>query len=288
MLNLQNVTKKFTGDLFTQDFVAVNDLSFNLKTESVTGFLGANGAGKTTTLKMIMDFIRPSSGDIVFDSILGTNQMEIFRNIGFLPERPYFYPNLTGREFCHYLGKVSGMNTGEIKRNIDKWAPIFKIEFALDRTIKNYSKGMLQRVGFLVTLLHDPKLIILDEPLSGLDPIGRKELKSVIKDINNEGKTVFFSSHIVSDVEEVCSDVIFIKNGSLFYEGSVDKIIRENSKNDFTITAFDSNDLKHIFEVNLNEKDKKISSLMNEGFSIYSIEEEKPTLEEIVYEVKSK
>ena len=180
------------------------------------------------------------------------------------------------------------MSKAEITKSISRWAVVFKIEFALDRSIKTYSKGMLQRVGFLVTLLHDPKLVILDEPLSGLDPIGRKELKTVIKDINEEGKTVFFSSHIVSDVEEVSSDVIFIKKGALFYQGRVDEIIKKNSKGNFIITAYNSNFEKKNFEVDLKNKDEKINEILSENYSIYSIEEERPTLEEIIYDVKNK
>jgi ABC-2 type transport system ATP-binding protein len=285
MLELHSITKSFNSDLFRKEFVAVNNLSFKIEEGKITGFLGANGAGKTTTMKMMMDFIRPTSGEISFISTLGAKKSEILKNIGFLPERPYFYPNLSGREFCYYMGQLSGVSIDEIKRQVEYWAPVFKIDFALDRAIRNYSKGMLQRVGFLVTLLHDPKLIILDEPLSGLDPIGRKELKDVIVSINRLGKTVFFSSHIISDVEEVCHDVTFIKDGSLFYQGSVEKIINEHARGESLIT-FIKNESFETVKVKDEDKNDALKKLINDGFKIVKVETGRVTLEEIIYNVK--
>jgi len=285
MLELHSITKTFNSDLFRKEFVAVNDLSFKIEEGKITGFLGANGAGKTTTMKMMMDFIRPTKGEITFGKSLGDNKNEILKNIGFLPERPYFYQNLSGREFCNYMGQLSGISLAEIKQQIEYWGPIFKIDFALDRTIRNYSKGMLQRVGFLVTLLHDPKLIILDEPLSGLDPIGRKELKDVILSINKLGKTVFFSSHIISDVEEVCHDVTFIKDGALFYQGSVEKIINEHTKSESLIT-FIGKDSYETLKVKDVDKNKALKKLIDDDFKIIKVESNRATLEEIIYNVK--
>jgi ABC-2 type transport system ATP-binding protein len=285
MLKLSNITKSFNSDLFRKEFVAVDKLSFSINPGKIIGFLGANGAGKTTTMKMLMDFIRPSSGEIIYSKELGKDKNEILSNIGFLPERPYFYPHLTGREFCFYMGQLSGLNKAKIKDQVDIWAPIFKIDFALDRAIRNYSKGMLQRIGFLVTLLHDPKLIILDEPLSGLDPIGRKELKEVIKKVNGVGKTVFFSSHIISDVEEVCEEVIFIKNGKLFYEGSVANIIKEHSKDESIIVFEENGEIKSL-NISNELKNKKLMELVSNKATIIKVENDKPSLEEIVYNVK--
>jgi ABC-2 type transport system ATP-binding protein len=285
MLKLSNITKSFNSDLFRKEFVAVDGLSFSINPGKVIGFLGANGAGKTTTMKMLMDFIRPTSGEIIYSEELGRNKTEILGNIGFLPERPYFYPHLTGREFCFYMGQLSGLNKRKILDQIDMWAPVFKIDFALDRAIRNYSKGMLQRIGFLVTLLHDPKLIILDEPLSGLDPVGRKELKEVITKVNSAGKTVFFSSHIISDVEEVCEEVVFIKKGKLFYEGSVSNIIKKHSKDESIIVYEQSNEVISLRTSN-EQKNQKLMELINKDAKIIKVENDKPSLEEIVYNVK--
>lgn len=284
MIILKNVNKTFKSELFTKPFTALKDLSFKVEEGKVTGFLGANGAGKTTSIKIIMDFVRLSSGFVEFDNSLGQSKEEVFKNIGFLPEKSYFYPYLTGREFCFYMGELVDLNKKEIKDKIQYWSPKFKIEFALDRKIRTYSKGMLQRIGFLVTLLHDPKLIILDEPLSGLDPIGRKELKDVILELKEMGKTIFFSSHIISDVEEVSDQVIFIKDGRLIYEGSVQDILEKSDKGLVEIRFSQDEEIRTI-KINRSEKSKKLKSLVNQDIDILSVNNVKMSLEEVFYNV---
>jgi ABC-2 type transport system ATP-binding protein len=285
MLKLNNITKVFKTDVLRQPFVALDDVSFEIKEGSVTGFLGANGAGKTTSIKIIMDFIKATKGSVEFDSAFGKNKTEIFKKIGYLPERPYFYPNITGRDFCYYMAALCEVSKGRIDEQILKWAPRLKIDFALDRELKTYSKGMLQRIGFLVTLIHDPTLIILDEPLSGLDPIGRKDIKDLIKELKNEGKTLFFSSHIVSDVEEICHNVIFLKDGKLVYDGRVDKLIHEHIKPSCEIVFED--DGFHKIIISNEEKKSKLEELLSKNINIYSIDTVKPTLEEIFYKVRN-
>lgn len=285
MLEFVNITKTFSSDILKKPFTAVEDLSFQIHSGKTIGFLGANGAGKTTSIKMAMDFIRPTSGKIIYGKELGGEKIKAFSNMGYLPERPFFYPHLTGTEFCHYMGALSNVPKTEIKKTLAKWAPLFKIDFALDRLIKTYSKGMLQRIGFLATLIHDPKLIILDEPLAGVDPVGRKELKDIIEELKNMGKTVFFSSHIVSDVEEICDNVLFIKNGKLVFDGSVDKIISENIKPEFKIRFYHEGELKRL-SLTVDEKNKVLSNLISEGADIVSVEQERMSLEQIFYNVK--
>jgi ABC-2 type transport system ATP-binding protein len=303
MINFNHVSKVFKSDLLSQPFVALDDVSFEIPEGSMVGFLGANGAGKTTSLKIIMDFIRPSSGSVTFHSSLGTNRLEIFKAIGFLPERPYFYPSLSGKEFLHFMGKLSGLDSYQINNEVQKWSPRFKIDYALGRELKTYSKGMLQRIGFLATILHHPKIVILDEPLSGLDPIGRKELKDVILQLHKDGKTIFFSSHIVSDVEEICDRVIFLKQGRLVYDGPVGTLINDSQSFDYLITvkvlagfipkakfkemtSLHDNLCKYVVDPSV--KDEFILEMIQHKNSIYSIEMKKPTLEEIFYKTRGK
>lgn len=298
MINFKNVTKIFKSDLLTQPFVALNDVSFQIPEGSMVGFLGANGAGKTTSLKIIMDFIRPNSGEVLFDPIMGKNKMEVFKNIGFLPERPYFYPNLRGEEFLHFMGELSSVSKTDIQKEIDRWAPRFKIDHALKRELKTYSKGMLQRIGFLATILHHPKLIILDEPLSGLDPIGRKELKDVIIEVHKEGKTVFFSSHIVPDIEEICDRCIFLKEGKLVYDGAVNSLLTSNNAHEYIITVQGSNqqslqtnlkdslklpDNMMRYTVSAQNKDAFLNEVLSMKLNLVSLDMIKPSLEEIFY-----
>lgn len=285
MLEFCEVTKIFKSDLLKKPFMALDKVSFIIPEGKIIGFLGANGAGKTTSIKIAMDFIRPTSGKVIFGEALGNSKEEAFKVLGYLPERPFFYPHLTGREFCTYMGKISNLKKSTIAEQIERWAGRFKIDFALDREIKTYSKGMLQRVGFLATLLHDPKLIVLDEPLSGVDPIGRKELKEIMLEVNKLGKTIFFSSHIVSDMEEICDEVICLRDGKMVFAGNVDKLINENVKPLYKITS--SHDGKvQTTEIETEKKESTLKALLENGAEILKVEQDKPSLEEVFYKVK--
>lgn len=301
MINFKEVTKVFKSDILKPGFTALDNVSFEIPEGSMVGFLGANGAGKTTSLKIIMDFIRPTSGEVCFSENLGKDRFDVLKNIGFLPERPYFYPNLTGKEFLTFLAKLSEVPSLVINERIRYWAPRFKIDHALDREIKTYSKGMLQRIGFLATILHDPKMIILDEPLSGLDPIGRKELKDVIVEVHKQGKTVFFSSHIVPDIEEICDRVIFLQNGKLAYNGLVSDLMKLDSQSVYEI-KFESDQMPKIMTnhevkseigrlktVTVQESYKRelLKEMMDENVNILSLEQMRPSLEEIFYKTRS-
>ena len=302
MLKFNNITKIFKSDLLTQPFVALSDVSFEIPRGSMVGFLGANGAGKTTSIKIIMDFIRADKGNVEFSSHLGVSRVEVLKNIGYLPERPYFYQNLTGEEFLDFMGSLSEMPKQRIKEQIKFWAPRFKIDHALKRELKTYSKGMLQRTGFLATILHGPELIILDEPLSGLDPIGRKELKDVIVEVHRNGKTVFFSSHIVPDIEAICDRCVFLKDGKLVYDGAVDTLLQSSNELDYEIKVRHATPLVtetaiqktmnfpgqlQVLTVKESHRTSLINELVHKNVDIVGVELIKPSLEEIFYKTKS-
>lgn len=281
MLECNNISKSFKKDFWSREFIALNDISFSLKEGRVVGFLGANGAGKTTLIKIILGFIKPDSGDVkILSESWCDNKVRSL--IGYMPERPYYYQNLTGYEFLKYCGELQNLSKNKIKNNIERWASKLEIKFALDRKIKGYSKGMLQRLGFVSVLLHNPKLIILDEPLSGLDPIGRKEFKDVIKEVNDEGVSVFFSSHIVNDVEEVCDDVLVLENGGIIYNGPIKDLVTKNTSNEFEVIYMD-NDVINTVTLNEENKDSEILKLLHEGHSLSKVVRKSPSLEEIVY-----
>ena len=227
MITFKEVSKSFQEDFWKPKSWALDNLSFSLEEGKVTGFLGRNGAGKTTSIKIILDFIRPDKGLVSFSKSLGNRQRDIKSNIGYLPERPYFYPELTGKDFCRYLIELNDKKFKDYNKRFLELAETLKMTSALDQKMKGYSKGMLQRIGFISTVLHDPKLIIMDEPLSGLDPIGRKELKEAILNEKSQGKTIFFSSHIVPDLEEVSDNILLIEKGKKIKEDRLENLLEE-------------------------------------------------------------
>lgn len=286
MIEFINISKKFKNNFWDKEFLAVDNVSFKLHQGDLVGFLGANGAGKTTLIKSLMDFSRPTSGSIVFDKILGSDPREIRSNIGYLPERAYLYQHLTGREFLQYTGELNRIKKNELEVFIKEWSEKIQIAHALDRHIKGYSKGMQQRLGFISALIHKPKFLVLDEPLSGLDPIGRRDFKKILKELNESGITIFFSSHIVSDVEEICNKVVFIEKGKLIYNGKIEELYLINKRETYFIKYYKSDGVLQEIQVSPADKDQLILKLIKEGANIVEIDNEKISLEEIIYKIK--
>jgi ABC-2 type transport system ATP-binding protein len=199
---------------------ALKPLSFEVEQGEVFGYLGPNGAGKTTTLKLLMGLIFPSRGGA---RILGRDIADpaVKAQIGYLPEQPYFYDHLTAPELLDYYGQLSGMSSAERKRRIPAMLERVGLRDAGRLQLRKFSKGMLQRVGIAQAILHDPKIVFLDEPMSGLDPVGRREVRDLILQLKSEGKTVFFSTHILSDAEALCDRVAVLHKGELRGIGSV-------------------------------------------------------------------
>jgi ABC-2 type transport system ATP-binding protein len=199
---------------------ALKPLNLAVEDGEIFGFLGPNGAGKTTTLKLLMGLVFPTGGTA---RILGMelDDPRMKAQIGFLPEHPYFYYYLTGRELLTYYGQLSGVDAKALTRKVDEALVRVGLADAKNLQLRKFSKGMLQRVGIAQATLHDPKIVFLDEPMSGLDPMGRREVRNLIEELKTEGKTVFFSTHILSDAEALCDRVAIIHLGALRSVGAV-------------------------------------------------------------------
>jgi len=205
--------------------VALRDLSLTVGQGEVFGFLGPNGAGKSTTIKTLVGQVRPSSGSV---RLFGRSVVEAGarRNLGYLPENPALYDFLTGREYLEMVGRIFGLASTRLAAATDRALELMDLTAAGKRPIRGYSKGMVQRLGLAQALLHDPDLYILDEPMSGLDPVGRVLVKETIRDLKRQGKTVFFSTHVIADVEAVCDRVGIISAGQLQAVYEVEEVLR--------------------------------------------------------------
>lgn len=204
---------------------ALADLDLQVKDGEIYGLLGPNGAGKSTAIKILMGILFPSSGHArILGKDLGNKSVKA--RIGFLPENPFFYDYLKGAEFLDYYGQLYGMSKSARRKRIGELFDLVGLpSHAPNLALKGYSKGMLQRIGLAQSLLNDPKLVVLDEPQSGLDPMGRKEIRDLILALRDEGRTVFFSSHILSDAELICDRVAILNYGRLVAEGDMGKLL---------------------------------------------------------------
>lgn len=207
------LTKTYRGKHW-RTVEALKGLSLEIEQGEIFGFLGPNGAGKSTTIKTLLGLITPTAGEAwVCDVPVWRSEARSL--IGYLPENPAFYDFLTAREYLRFVGKSFAMKDTDIRSMSDHVLSLLELTQAADRPIRSYSKGMVQRLGIAQTLIHDPKVFILDEPMSGLDPLGRTLVKEIMLDLRNNGKTVFFSTHITADVETVCDRVGIIASGRL-------------------------------------------------------------------------
>lgn len=225
-IELSGLTKKYV--IRGEEIAVVSDLSFAVDRGKVFGFLGPNGAGKTTTMKMLVGLTMPDSGDI---KILekAPSDFSLKQIIGFMPETPAFYAYLTAREFLQSMADLFGMKRYAAKGRIDEMLAKVDLSDFRDMQIRKFSKGMCQRLALAQALINDPEALFLDEPLDGLDPFGRTEVKKILLELKQKGKTIFFNSHILADVEEICDEVGIVDNGRLVAFGPV-----RNIKNDFS------------------------------------------------------
>jgi ABC-2 type transport system ATP-binding protein len=224
VLRADGLAKTFRLDFFRKRVEAVREVSFEVRRGEVFGFLGPNGAGKTTSLKMLMGLVRPTRGRA---EVLGkaVPDVEAQRRLGYLPESPYFYEYLTAEEFLDLVGALFDLPGPERRRRAGRLITRVGLEHARGRPLRKFSKGMLQRVGIAQALMGDPELVVLDEPMTGLDPLGRKEIRDLILELRGEGRTVFFSTHILPDVEMTCDRVAMIFAGRLRSVGPLGSLL---------------------------------------------------------------
>jgi ABC-2 type transport system ATP-binding protein len=226
---VEDVVKDFRPGLGLRTKRVLHGIGFSVRRGELFGFVGPNGAGKTTTLKILLGLIRATSGRA---SILGHGVRETAfrRAVGFLPENPYFYDFLTGRETLDFYARLSGVAGAQRTRRVGALLERVGLAHAADARLRTYSKGMLQRVGIAQALVHDPEVVFLDEPMSGLDPIGRKEIRDLIVELHAEGKTIFMNTHILSDVELLCERVAILVNGRIRFEGRSEDFLRDGDR----------------------------------------------------------
>lgn len=247
-LEITDVRQAFRTGFWMQKTEVLHGFSFSVPEKSVFGFLGANGAGKTTLIHMIAGLRQPTWGQVkVFGQDAYTPAARTL--IGYLPERPYFHEHLTGEGLLRYLGTLSGMKKSRLLKRIPHVLEEVGMAHARHQELRKYSKGMLQRIGIAQALLHDPPFLVLDEPMSGLDPTGRKEMRELIVRLAGDGRTIFFSSHVIPDVEAICDQVALIQKGKLIGCGPIGQLISHGPlQTEVAFTGMDFADAKKIKE----------------------------------------
>lgn len=222
MIKVKNLTKRFGS------FEVLKGISFEVKSGSVSGFLGPNGAGKTTTMNILTGLTGYNGGEIIIDGReLCKNKESLMKKVGYLPENPVFYGYMNAYEYLNLIGTVSGCNKGKIKNRTEELLDIVKLTEDAKRRIGGYSRGMKQRMGLAAAMFNDPEILFLDEPSSALDPEGRMDMMNLIDDLKDRGKTVFLSTHILSDVERVCSELNILNHGEILFSGSLKDLENE-------------------------------------------------------------
>ncbi len=225
VVSVRDLHKTYRKGFIPRAHKVLRGVSFDVHPGKIVGFLGGNGAGKTTTLKCLLGLAFPEKGEVQFFGEPLSNRVK--RRIGFLPERPYFYDYLTGEEFLIFYGRLSqkALTRADLRQRLTFLLKKLDLLHARDRRLRGYSKGMLQKIGVAQALIHRPDLVILDEPMAGLDPDGRFYVSEMIRECAREGATVFFSSHLLNDVERLCDDLIVLKDGVLSFEGPTQDLV---------------------------------------------------------------
>ncbi|MFQ3224840.1 MAG: ABC-2 type transport system ATP-binding protein [Lentimonas sp.] len=225
-ISIKGLTKDFTVGMRGVKLRAVDDLNLEVGDNEIFGLLGPNGSGKSTTIKVILGLLDASVGEC---QIYGkpSHTVAARHSVGFLPEAPYFYRYLSGRELVRFYARICGVSRGQIAAQVDDVIELVGMTEAANRRVGTYSKGMLQRIGLAQALVHDPQLVILDEPTAGVDPLGSAAIAEIIRELKRRGKTVLLSSHLLAQIEGLCDRVAILHRGKLVREGRVDDLVQE-------------------------------------------------------------
>jgi ABC-2 type transport system ATP-binding protein len=293
-LSVRDLQKTFHPGLFEASIEVLKGLSFEVARGEIFGFLGPNGAGKTTTIKAITEIIYPDAGEITVCGLPHTS-LEAKRRLGFMAESPYIYRHLTGREHLRFSGELLGFDRSGIEDRISKVLDEVDMESRADRAMGTYSKGMLQRLALAQALLGDPELLILDEPMSGLDPVGRRDVRDIILARAAAGVTVFFSTHIIPDVEMICDRVAIIVDGTVRAIGAVSELVSDEAASfEATFVNGVPSDLQtplqahHVasgaswVRVVAADRDRLIQELAEKGARLVSLNPVRATLEDLL------
>src|SRR5438128_3688011 len=231
---VRGLTKVFPVPFHRQSIVAVRDLDLRIEAGEVYGLLGPNGSGKSTTLKIILGLVSPTRGQT---QIFGRDSslVESREAVGFLPENPYFYKYLSGEETLRFFGKLGGLNGVRLRQQIDELLELVGLTNARKRRLGTYSKGMLQRIGLAQALIHEPKLVVLDEPTAGVDPAGSRDIRNLIVDLKKRGITVLLSSHLLAQVQEICDRIGILAKGALVREGRLEELIAIENRRELVL-----------------------------------------------------
>lgn len=292
-VEVNGVSKTFRVGFLRRKVEAVRGVSFDVYKGEIFGIVGPNGAGKTTTIKMMTGLVRPDHGSIRVQGKSVTD-VETRRTLGYLPENPYFYEHLRVEELLRFYGQLHGIDAKILKKRIPELIEKVGLSHAIDRRLSKFSKGMRQRAGLAQALINDPELVILDEPQTGLDPFGRKDVRDLIFELKQKGKTVLFSSHILPDVEAVCDRVVLIHKGQVLDVGTLDELTGKRVKA-YEVIARDvtqvPNHVKvlqqqgnaHYLEVQTeSELQACLQSLSGQGATITSVTPRKEDLEDVL------
>ena len=299
MLIVDKVVKDYKLGFFGRKNRVLRDITFSVNKGEIFGFVGPNGAGKTTTFKSILNFVSITAGQILINDIPNSNA-NLKSIIGYLPESPYFYDYLSGEELLRYMGKLHSIETNILETRINELLLKVNMEDSRKKQLRKYSKGMLQRIGIAQALINDPDFLILDEPMSGLDPIGRREIRDLILEQKEKGKTILLSSHILADVESLCDRVGVVLNGQVVKIGILADLYKDIDSDYELMLSSRKSDVEKIFGIsnislqeragftvlrfNENEKKEILNSILDYNLEVVSLYPLRKSLEGIFEE----